>query len=317
MSEKKETLIIINGLEIKTNSIYKITNKLDSSAPSGFIKEGTTKLPSIDVGNTVPCRFITTNKARGIGIFDTGFYKDSPCYATVDKELSKQQVKSLRNHIVNPYEDKHGRGVLDHKNEDFWKEFGVDLYTGRYFVTSNVDDLLGLYIAMSGFELTPKDKVGNPKFNESQYCIEDKDKVTTIKQERSSNLMNSITKFGVLLETDKTKLLNILRYIRIIGVNEDIDTLTLNSLFFEWLHKSDENPKKFLKTYKLASSDSTSEIIDLYTLVNRLVIKKIINKEGSEYSYKGEYLGMDLKTVATNLNNKKELEEIKIELLEI
>ncbi|MDC7249867.1 MAG: hypothetical protein PQJ49_08135, partial [Sphaerochaetaceae bacterium] len=117
MSNKKETLVDVNGLVIKTNSVYKVTNKLDNTAPSGFVKEGTTKLPSSGIGNTVPCPFKITNKAKGTGIFDTGFYVGSPCYATMDTDKAEKQVAILKKAIVEPYEKKYGRGILDHNND--------------------------------------------------------------------------------------------------------------------------------------------------------------------------------------------------------
>lgn len=315
---KKETLIDVNGLVIKTDSIYKVTNKLDNNAPSGFVKEGTTKLPSSGIGNTVPCPFKVTNKAKGTGIFDTGLYEGSPCYATLDNETVRKQVEKLREAIVKPYEKKYGKGILDHQNEEFWSEFGINLFDGRYFVTNNVDDLLELYIAMLGYELTPKGEKheGNPKYSQSDYCIEDKEKVQNIKDERANKMVSAITNFGALLKSDRNTLLNVLRYVGLIGVEGKIDDATLNSLFFEWLNKSNENPKSFDKAYELTKREETFDIVNLYAIASRLAIKNVITRVGGEYTYKGKTLGADLKTVSMNLNNKKDLEEIKIELLE-
>ncbi|MDC7248895.1 MAG: hypothetical protein PQJ49_03140, partial [Sphaerochaetaceae bacterium] len=205
-----------------------------------------------------------------------------------------------------------------HNNDEFWSQFGINLFDGRYFVTNNVDDLLELYIAMMGFELTPKGEggEGNPKFSDSDYCIEDKEKVQNIKDERANKMVTAITNFGSLLATDKTTLLNILRYVKLIGVEDNIDNATLNSLFFEWLNKSAENPKVFEKTYNLTKSEDTYDIVNLYAIVSRLANKNVITRISGEYTYKGKTLGADLKTVANNLNSKSELEEIKIELLE-
>ena len=100
MSTEKEVLIEINGLVIKTNSVYKVTNKPDSQAPSGFIKEGTTKLPSAGIGNTVPVRYEITNHAKGTGVFDTGLYVESPCYATLDLKEVQKRVEILHKAIA-------------------------------------------------------------------------------------------------------------------------------------------------------------------------------------------------------------------------
>lgn len=316
MSTKKDKLIEVNGLVIKTNSIYKITNKLDTTAPDGFQREGTTKLPSSGIGNTVPCRYVITNKSKGTGVFDTGLYAASPMYSTLPKDEVEATVRKLREAILEPYENKYEDGILSHKNEEFWTEFGVNLFEGRYFITSNPEDLLELYIAMVGFELTPKEQMGNPKFRDSDYCIEDKEKVKNIQSERAIAMIDSITNFGTLLKTDRTKLLNILRYVRLLGIGDEIDDDTLNGLFFEWLNKSSENPKIFKTTYTMAKDKKTQDIVNIYAIVSRLAAKNVITRVHGMYVYKGKELGLDLKTVAKNVNAKKELQEIKIEFIE-
>ena len=313
---KKETLIEINGLVIKTNSIYKVIHKPDSNAPDGFIKEGATKLPSVGIGNTISCRFITLNKAKGTGIYDTGFYDESPCYSTKDSNAVRRQIETLKEHIVVPYEKKYGKGVLSHQNLEFWDSFGVDLYEGRYFVTSNIDDLIALYIAMTSYQLTPKGKEGDPKYSNAQYCVEDKEKVQTIKSERANLLVESISNFGALKENRNT-LLNTLRYLDLIGVSDKIDDSSLNSLFYEWLNKNEENPKKFDKVYTMLNDEKTSEVINLYSIVSKLATKNVIKRISGNYYYNDELLGADLKTAAFNLNSKKELEETKIRLIEL
>jgi len=312
----KETLLEINGLTIKTESIYKVINKPDSNAPSGFIKEGTTKLPSVGVGNTVPCRFNVQNKSKGTGVYDTGLYEESPCYSTKDRAEVKMIVDKLRKHIIEPYERKYGRGILDHNNIEFWDSFGVDLFDGRFFVTSNVDDLLGLYIAMLGFELTPKEKLGDPKFRESEYSIEDKEKVQSIRDERANNLMDTYTNFGILLKNDDKTLFNILKYVQLVGVTDKIDPKTLKSLFFEWLNKSEENVKRFDAAFKLSQDSEKSEILDLYVIAYKLSKKGVLKLQNGQYNYEGKALGADLKTVAQNLI-RKDFEELKIKLIEI
>ena len=318
MSKEKELLISTNGLEIKSNSIYKVTNKPDSNAPSGFVKEGTTKLPSEGIANTVPCRFFITNKEKGEGIYDTGLYEESPCYSTMDSNQVRTLVQKLRETIVIPYEKKYGKGILDHMNVEFWEDYGVRLFEGRFFVTSNIDDLLGLYISTAGFELTPKGQEGNPKFSDSQYCIEDKELVRSIKDTRANVMMDAITNFGFLMTNSERTLFNILRYIRIVGVSDDIDKGTLNSMFFEWLNKSEENPKTFMRIYEMTQNEATADIVNIYVILNKLFNKGIVKKNTlGEYMYGEKILGLDLKKAAENLNKLADLVETKIEILEI
>ena len=317
MSDVKETLIKINGLSIKEDSIYKITNKPDPTAPSGYVKEGTKKLPSMGIGNTEPCPFHTTNKNKGEGVFDTGLYVSSPCYAGKNKDDVRSIVAKLQEIIVKPYEEKFGEGVLSHKNTEFWNSFGVDVYEGRFFVTSKETDLLDLYIAMRAYAITPKEELGNPKFRDSDYCVEDKAKVQNIKAERSNLLMSSIGSFTTMLGSDRSKLLNMLRYLGILGVADDIDDTTLNSMFFEWLNRDLNNPKSFKTVLDLARDKKTKDVVDLFVICSRLATKKVLERESGYYYYNGENLGADLKTVAKNLNDKKSLAEIKVALIEL
>lgn len=318
MSNKNE-IVNVNGLEIKNNAIYKIINKSDSSAPSGFIKAGTTKLPSLGIGNSVPCRFVVRNKVTNEGLYDTGFYEGSPCYAGVDKAKVKAMVSILNEKIVKPYEELHEKGDLSHKNEKFWGSYSVLLTDGKYLVTDKPDDLLELYIAVRGHELTPKGKQfeGSPKFKDSQYCVEDKEKVRNIEDERADNLMTCLANFGILLGTDKSLLVNILKYVQFVGFNIQVNHDTLKSSFYQWITKKEANVEKFKAAFDLASDDETKEIINLYVVVNKLAKSGVLKKNGAQYTYRNEALGADLKTVAKNLNHIKDFEDIKIELLEL
>lgn len=307
--EKDLTLLNVNGLEIRLNSIYKVTNKPDSNAPSGFIKEGTTKLPSVGIGNTVPCRY--TND-----VYDTGLYEGSPCYANMSNKDISALVKELKKYIVTPYEKKFGKGKLDNSNTEFWDSYGVNLESGKFFDTNKVEDLLGLYISMRGFELTPKKALGNPKFTQSQFCIEDKEEVKSVASERANTIMGAIGDFQSLLKSNKSKLVNIFRYLGVFSYAETVDADTLKAIGYTWFNEDVSNPSRFTKVYNLTQDDETENIVDLFVIVSKLYHNGVIRKEAGSYHFKGESLGADLKTVTKNLNSNKELQELKIDLIE-
>lgn len=312
-----ETLLSVNGLDIKKGGIYKITNKPDKSAPDGFQREGTTKLPSEGIGNTVSCRYVITNKSSKTGLYDTGFYVGSPCYANMPKEERTRLVSVLQKAIVEPYEAKYGAGILSHKNEEFWDNFGIYLTKGRVLNTEQVDDLMDLYIAMRAYKLTPKTKVGDPRFKGSQYCVEDKELVKSIQNERAEGLMDAITSFGILSKTDKTNLINILKYVGLVRVDTKVDVETLKPAFFQWLEKSHTNVSNFHKTYEMLNSEEGVEILNLYVRLNELFRKGVLDKEGGEFAFKGEKIGGDLKTASNNLVKIPDFDELKMQLLEV
>lgn len=311
----KELIATVNGLDIRTESVYKITGKVDYSAPSGYVELGVSKLPTAGVGSLISVRFKQTGTKPEEGLFDTGFYLESPCYSEVDETTAKQTVAALQKHIVKPYERIYGEGVLSHSNKEFWEEFHVKLEMDKVFSTDSLKDLLGLYIALRSYELTPKSLIGDPRFSNSDYVIEDKEKVKTIKEERTTGIMDAIATFGSLLKTDKENLVHLTRYIGIRGLTATTDDGTMKSAFFDWLNQHNENPKKFQDAAGLLLDAKTQDIIPLYIILEEALRKKEVTRDGAQLVYKGKKLGADLKTAASNLNSKKDLEEIKIEII--
>ena len=321
MSKNKEVIVEVNGLKIRKDSVYQVDNKLDNNAPTGYIKEGATKLPSLGIFNGIQVRYVKRSGSDK-GVYDTGLYEESPCYAGKDKEEVKKLVSKLRKVIVEPYERKYGKGILDNDNEDFWNNYIVKLEAGRPFVTSNVDDLLDLYIAMLTYELTPKGKVneggkeGHPKFKDSQFTVVDKSLSRSYEQETNAKQVDAIINFGILLKTDRSLLLNILRYIGMIDVNQDYDDETLKSSFQQWLKTYNDNTDRFLRAYKLADTEEGKEELNFYSVVAKLAQKGVIKYTNNSYYYNGVELGASLKAVAKRIANSKEYEPLKIELLE-
>lgn len=313
----KKTIISVRGLDIKSDSIYKVVGKPDNTAPSGFVELGVSKLPSEGIGDSVGCRFVQRGQDPQEGLFDTGFYLESPCYSSVSDTAAKEMVKSLNKHVVEPFEKIYGKGKLNHNNHEFWKDYRVFLTDGKIFSTSSVEDLLGLYIAMNSFQLTPKTDIGNPAFNDSNYCVEDKDRVRTINQERADNAITAISKFGDLVKTNKDLLVQVLQYIKVNGITNKTDVSVMNGAFYEWLNRNNENAQVFIKAVDLAQNKDTEDVIPLYIKLQKAIRQREVSTEGGYLMYKGKRLGADLKTAAFNLNSKKDLEDAKLAIIEI
>ncbi len=312
----KSIIARINGLEIKSDSIYKIVNRPDSGAPSGFVREGTTKLPSADVFNAVPCRYVITNHATGEGVYDTGFYEESPMYAGWDKEKVTAHVEKLRKAIVEPYERKHGRDKLDHSNHDFWDNYSVRLTAGHPFITSNVDDLLGLYIAVSNYYVVPEERKGDPKYSNAQYMIVDRDKVRSYADKKANMVMDAMFAFGNLIDSDRNLLINLLRYVKMIDLHTKYSDESLKSAFYQWLQASNDNAEKFLEAVNKSKTEKGKEEFNLYGIVAKLAKNGVLKFKNNQYHYEDVALGADLRAVSYNLANKKEFSATKVELLE-
>lgn len=314
----KKEIVDVNGLLIKTESVYKVTGKKDTSAPSGFQTLGVTKLPSDGISHNFECRYVITDPATGTGVYDTGLYEESPCYANASKTEVKERIKKLKEFIVDPYERRYGKGTLSHSNTEFWSTTGVrSIAEGDLLSTEDIDQLLTLYIAMQSYELTPRDKVGNPKYNQSQYCIEDREQVRSIKDERNEAAMNAINDFMGLLKENKGLLINMLKYAKINGITEETNDKTLQSVFYEWINKSTDNVEEFSRLVEVANNPKKKDVFAIYALLQRAVAKKVVTYAGGVINYKGTVLGGDMKTAAHNLNSNDDFNSIKIELLDI
>lgn len=309
-----EVIVSVNGLDIKENSLYKIKDKPDNNALDGLREFGSTKIPQDFMATIVQCPWDSAT-----GTFDTGLYVHSPCYKGLDHNVRTKIVKSLQERIVEPYERIYGFGILDNKNEKFWEETTVELEQGRIFNTANVKDLLELYIAMRGFELTPKQSVGDPRFRNSQFIIEDREVTSKRRDERAQNYMNTLQTFFVLLTTAKHKLVAVLKYANMNGarsMNLDTPDSTLNSLFKDWIDSDSKNVDTFLRISGMVDKAKGMEELTFYSLLLDMNDRNKLIKVGEEYTYDDVPLGADLKTVAKNLVSKKTLKPLKEKILQ-
>lgn len=308
-----DTLIIeVNGLKIKENSLYKVIDKPDSNAVTGLREHGSTKVPVEFMGNSAGCRY-----DKDKGVFDTGFYTQSPCYANLPREVREQKVRILREKIVEPYELVHGEDCLDNKNHKFWEEYEYILHEGKIFNTENIDDLLDLYIATLGYELTPKDSVGNPMFNESQFCVEDKEVSSKKRNERTQNYMKAMMSFATMLGPEKNKLISCLRFVRMPGsdnLDSDTQESTFHALFHDWVTADIKNVDDFMRVTDMVNKKPGLEEVVIFSHLLDLVGQNKVVKIGGEYSFKENPLGPDLKTAAKNLASRPTLKEIKTQI---
>lgn len=311
----KNIIVSINGLDIREDSVYKVVGKVDPSAPSGYVELGVSKVPQAGIGNRLSVRWVKTGVNADEGLFDTGLYANSPVFSTKSKEETTEILKAVKKYIIDPYETKYGeKGKLSQSNTSFWKNYGVNVYDGKFFSTESVDDLLGLYIAMIGYGLTPKSELGNPAFSNSDYGIEDKERVKSIREERADDSITAIAEFGIMLDKNKPMLLNVLKYVGVPGLTQNTDDSTLKAVFFEWISKS-SNAKTFRRVIDLTKDKKTQDVVSLYAILEEALRQKTVTRQGNNLVYKEHILGADLKGAANNLNVNKDLEEVKEELI--
>lgn len=309
-----ETVISINGLDIKKNSLYKIIDKADNNALDGLRDYGSTKIPQEFMGTSAQCPYDISTET-----FDTGFYIYSPCYKGLDQEARIKHVAILQELIVEPFEKVYGIGILDNKNEKYWTEYNIDLEEGRIFNTANIKDFLDLYIAMRGFELTPKSKNGDPMFAKSQFFIEDREVTSKKRNERAQNYMSALENFFIMMTSEKHKLISVLKYANMNAANA-MDSTTpnsnINSLFKSWIDEDVKNVDNFLRVSAMVNKKAGLEEVTLYSILIKMLKANKLQKIGEEFSYEDSILGADLKSAAKNLATKPSFKEVKNKILQ-
>lgn len=323
MSQTKtvDTVIKIHGVPFETkDTVYEVVPKYDADAPDGYRNNKTTKILDFDAGqNTVSALY-----DDGIGLWDTGLYKDSPMYRGLGEEAKESLHNQIQELIVEPFERMFGKDKLDPRDKDskFWNyvdtnSFKVDLYQGKLFKTKNPLDLLKLFICLANKDLAPKKHESSPQFRKAQFCVENKEEVKSSKVENDMLDMEVNGRFYSLLEQPKT-LQPILTYIGVknIDVKNKEMAITLFKRFVEDKGQAYQNKKMFLDAISLESSKQGRKEIVYYSYLTDLSKKGKLVKQGDNYVIGETEIGNNLKAAAKFVSNKPKLQQAIDELRE-
>jgi hypothetical protein len=308
MSTKK--LFEVDGFEVKSDTRYVISDRVDYNAPSGFSSKGVTKLPSDGVGETFGCPFRSQGET-GEGVWDTGFYVESPCYVSISKTEASAIVKGLDKNLVEQY----GRYVggsdkLSHLNNDFWDSKKFQVFSGQSLSTDSIEDLMTIYFALRQRKVTPKGKEGDAKYRGVSYLIVDVNENVKKRDEKALKKFDAIGKFQGMLKTDKSTLISILSYMDI-PVADDVKDSTLIGMFSNQIESSEPTLDRFNKVFDMADTEQGREVIQVFLGLKVMSRKGKLEKVNSVYYFEGEELGPDLKTAAENTVKNKALKELK------
>lgn len=306
--------VTVHGFEIKSNSIYQVIPKPDEDAPDGFRKERTTKILSPRIGEIVGCV-----KNAQTNTWDTGFYIYSPCYKNLPmddrEEIASNVVKNIKEPIENLYG---GTERLDQNNDEFWDDYSFELKNGGIFNTSDPKDLLNLYMAVLHRALAPKKDASESAYREAKYCVVNKDEVIDRKLQKDLNYNKAVGSFWVLLENNKSKLLNVLSYLGL-QADEKTSEATLSNVVTNFLqHKQngDQNVDIFLDAFAKAKTTEGYKEISLFKELKDLAKKGIVTKEAGSYMLAGKTLGATFKIAASVVANDQSLQEAVITALD-
>jgi len=316
MSAEKKLLFEVEGVKIYAGSIYVVENKEDLNAPTGFIKIGTSRLPSDGVDTSFQPTYKQTSATTGL--WDTGFHEFSPCYKGQDKVIIQKRVEDLKKNLVDPFERALGQeGALAHNNDTFWASKNFKLFVDQVFDTAEPEDLLTLYFGLLTRELTPNGQEGNAKFKNSSYVLTDKTKTRKREDKKTSDLYRAIGLFEKFLVSDRPRLLSILNYSNVV-VSPEITDDAFRSTFNEHMNQeSSVNIEMFLGLVEETEKEEGRSKVEIYTKLKEAYHRgNTVTKNPNGVFYYEEYeIGPDLKSAATNIARTKELEPIKKAIL--
>ncbi len=320
MSDKRELLVTIDGFEIYSNSSYVTEGKIDYTAPSGYIAKGVTALPSSEIDKTYAGPFIASSQGSKDGIWDTGFYPMSPCYAHLGEAEKKAMSAGRKKAVLDKYKMLIGdTDTLEHKDHEGWNKFKVKLKLDRLFNTSNAKDLMDLYMAIHMGVLCPKGKERGHKYVDAAYTVVDKIKQVSIKSSAKLSKFEAIETFSLLWNNDQPRLKDVLGYLNI-TFGEHITKGDLVTIFDNYMEKGADNIELFTNAVERSETAVGYNEIKLYKNLKELSIKgngTLTRSPSGKYFYKGFEVGPDLMAAAKNINMSKEFLHIKDELVHL
>lgn len=314
MSVRKK-LFEIEGFEVFPDTHYVIKDKMDHDAPEGFQQKGVTKLPSAGVGETFTCPFRPSTPGSKKGVYDTGFYIDSPCYKVTNREVAKQTVKALQDNLVKGWSTYvGGEDKLDKNNNEFWDSKTFSVFSGQSLNSNDPEDLATLYFALRSRKLAPKESQNDSKYNSTPYVVVDVNKDIKRKDEEVSKMFTAIGVFQELAKQNRPRLVSMLDYLGE-RVSSEVDVNTLMGVFNNYITKHKTHIDIFLELVEETDKPAGQEKIAIYNEVKKMKYKKEIEKINNTYMYEDLDLGADLKTVAINIQKSPELRELKGKIL--
>lgn len=313
---KKEVLFVVNGFEVRSHSTYTIKDKPDLDAPSGYQKEGVTKLPSEGVGITFSAPYVRYEDGRGI--WDTGFYEASPCYRLQDQAAVKVVVRNVNENVVEPYLRALGitRDELAQNNDEFWDKQRFFVTRRKIYNTENPIEVMELYFALRTHNVAPKESMHDSRYNNTSYVIIDTTKDYKLKEERSTKKFQAIALVSKLAIEDMPLLKAAMEYVGVrLPENPTIEGVM--TVFDENVIPDTQRIDLFMSALEKAENEIGKDELMIHSFLKTSSQggKHISRAKNGMLMYKGTLIGADLKSAALNIAVDNSLSEIKDEII--
>jgi len=312
MSKKEKILFTVDGFEVYDDRVYRVFNKQNLDAPSGLIKEKTSKIPSEGIGDTFSFKFIGE-------IWDTGFHDKSPCYRQQEAADIKDMVATRRKNILKPYQDVKGdTTAFELSNPEFLDKPHFEVFDNQTYATSDPVQRMALYAALLGKKVAPRSEEKNPVYRLCSYLIDDATRVSKQKNEDGVNLTKAVRQFEKMYESDPESLKTILTWLSLGSFSEGTDIDTISTMFRERVQDDPAKIRQFLKAYDEIKGQEEGHL--KYFLHQKLVDQKGRNRNitvgaNGRFFYAGIELGPEPKSAAENLARNPDLQAYREEIL--
>ena len=323
MARQKEELSILVHREntptgekefrIKKGEVYQIVPKYDADAPDGFQEFRTTKIIDPEAGQQT-INIATWDATRGV--YDTALTMQSQILNQMfpDETVRQSVVNTLNELIVKPITALKG-DVLDPRNNAFWDEETFTITLDEVFNTNDPYQLFLLYMITVGGLVAPIEFESSTRYNKTQYSVENKEGMVTLKQRKELEKNKAIGVFYSMLTTDKTKLLSILDWMKV-GASLEDDEGLLNLVFTEWINEHPQNAQLFTDAIIQFNTPSGKKEIEMYSHVVTLLGKNRIKRSLNRIEFDGEFIGTSLKDATKKILQDKDLTNKVIEILQ-
>jgi len=308
--------------ELTSNQFYQIREIADADAPSGYKEKGISKHPIAGVEENIVVPFDERTNT-----WNTGFYPTSACFNNVSSKERDNTLKQLNDHLIpilakmvvgdiTDYSERsnsifdnfiplNGNGFGDSKPE--YKIKGNNIFN-----TKDPLKFLALYWAMLNGDIAPPGQIGNPRYKGVPYVLEDKQRTSTVNEDREHDKIKAITRILPIVEgknnSDRELLQSLFTYL---GFTIDIRNTkekTLITAASRWLSlNNSQNATDFNEAYFNFSSEGDRERLNTYITLLAHIKSGAIKVERSEIYIGGKSFGMDKKQAANKIFADKEV----------
>jgi hypothetical protein len=312
MNKERKLLFTVDSFDVYSDSIYKIGDKIDGDAPTGFVKARVSKLPSAGVGETFPFRYIIPEGMK-TGKWDTGFYKESPMYSFTEDPTKK--VKDLVQNVLKPYREARGFKAIDETDNEIMDAASFTIKSKMTLNTNNPVDVMTLYAALVTKNVVPPNAKGDSRYAKAFYTVEDSTKLIDEKHQGNALHYDCMKKFAKLHEVNKPALDLVFGWMEL-KAPEGASEETLYSILHEYTKDSYDKSKTFISLVEEANTNNGLAKLEIYAKLKDLFRRGVkLTKQNGSFHYDGEEVGPDLKYAAENISKNSSLKEVKLDIL--